>query len=45
MILFSIDPLLAVVTLLPLPFIAWLIHVVRDRLRTASRRSTASGAR
>ena len=33
-ILISINPLLAVVTLVPLPFIAWLIHVVRDRLRT-----------
>ena len=33
-ILFSIDPWLALVTLLPLPFIAWMIHVVRDRLRT-----------
>ncbi|VTU20569.1 putative ABC transporter ATP-binding protein [Variovorax sp. PBL-E5] len=33
-ILFSINPLLAVVTLVPLPFIAWMIHVVRDRLRT-----------
>ena len=33
-ILFSINPWLALVTLLPLPFIAWLIHTVRDRLRT-----------
>ena len=33
-ILFSIDPWLAAVTLMPLPVIAWLIHVVRDRLRT-----------
>ena len=33
-ILFSINPSLALVTLLPLPLIAWLIHVVRDRLRT-----------
>lgn len=32
-ILFSIDPWLALVTLLPLPFIAWMIHTVRDRLR------------
>lgn len=32
-ILFSIDPSLALATLLPLPFIAWLIHMVRDRLR------------
>ena len=32
-ILFSINPWLAVVTLIPLPFIAWLIHLVRDRLR------------
>ncbi|MBK7900725.1 MAG: ABC transporter ATP-binding protein [Azonexus sp.] len=33
-ILFSIHPALAVVTLLPLPLIAWMIHAVRDRLRT-----------
>ncbi|MBL8491773.1 MAG: ABC transporter ATP-binding protein [Rhodocyclaceae bacterium] len=33
-ILFSIHPSLALVTLLPLPFIAWMIHVVRDKLRT-----------
>ena len=33
-ILFSISPWLALVTLLPLPFIAWMIHVVRDKLRT-----------
>lgn len=33
-ILFSINPALALVTLLPLPFIAWMIHLVRDRLRT-----------
>ncbi len=32
-ILVSIDPWLALATLLPLPFIAWLIHLVRDRLR------------
>ncbi|GIZ53039.1 ABC transporter [Noviherbaspirillum aridicola] len=32
-ILFSINPWLALVTLLPLPVIAWMIHVVRDRLR------------
>ena len=33
-ILLSINPWLALVTLLPLPFIAWMIHVVRDKLRT-----------
>ncbi|MES2149916.1 MAG: ABC transporter ATP-binding protein [Pseudomonadota bacterium] len=33
-ILCSINPWLAVITLVPLPFIAWLIHIVRDRLRT-----------
>lgn len=33
-ILISINPELALVTLLPLPFIAWMIHLVRDRLRT-----------
>ncbi|WP_300435984.1 ABC transporter ATP-binding protein [Zoogloea sp.] len=32
-ILISINPWLAVVTLVPLPFIAWLIHIVRDKLR------------
>jgi ATP-binding cassette subfamily B protein len=34
MILFSINHWLALVTLVPLPFIAWMIHVVRDKLRT-----------
>ena len=33
-ILFNEDPALAVLTLAPLPFIAWTIHMVRDRLRT-----------
>lgn len=33
-ILVSIDPWLALVTLVPLPIIGWLIHLVRDRLRT-----------
>ena len=33
-ILFSINPWLALVTLLPLPVIAWLIHFVREKLRT-----------
>ncbi|MDO5086093.1 MAG: ABC transporter ATP-binding protein [Comamonadaceae bacterium] len=33
-ILFSINPTLALVTLVPLPFIGWMIHVVRGRLRT-----------
>ncbi len=33
-ILISINLKLALVTLLPLPFIAWMIHLVRDRLRT-----------
>ena len=32
-ILVSIDPWLALVTLTPLPFIGWAIHVVRDKLR------------
>ena len=32
-ILISIDPWLALVTLTPLPFIGWAIHVVRDKLR------------
>src|SRR5512143_955427 len=33
-ILFSINPALALITLLPLPFIAWMIHLVRDPLLT-----------
>jgi ATP-binding cassette, subfamily B, bacterial len=33
-ILFSINPTLALVTLLPLPLIVWMIHVVREKLRT-----------
>ena len=33
-ILFSINPWLALATLVPLPLIAWMIHGVRDRLRT-----------
>ncbi|MBP6188721.1 MAG: ABC transporter ATP-binding protein [Azonexus sp.] len=33
-ILFSINPWLALVTLLPLPIIGWLIHFVREKLRT-----------
>jgi ATP-binding cassette subfamily B protein len=33
-ILASINPWLAVVTLVPLPFIAWMIHFVRHRLAT-----------
>ena len=33
-ILVSINPWLALVTLTPLPVIVWLIHMVRDRLRT-----------
>nr|WP_297525121.1 ABC transporter ATP-binding protein [uncultured Roseateles sp.] len=33
-ILFHTNPWLALATLVPLPFIAWLIHLVRDRLRT-----------
>jgi ATP-binding cassette subfamily B protein len=33
-ILISINPWLALVTLLPLPLIVWMIHVVREKLRT-----------
>ncbi len=33
-ILVSINPWLALATLLPLPLIAWMIHVVREKLRT-----------
>jgi ATP-binding cassette subfamily B protein len=36
--LFSLNGKLAIVTLLPLPFIAWMIHVVRDKLRTGFER-------
>ena len=32
-VLFTINPWLTVATLLPLPLIVWLIHLVRDRLR------------
>jgi ATP-binding cassette subfamily B protein len=32
-ILISINPALALVTLVPLPFIGWMIHAVRDHLR------------
>ncbi|CAN5712880.1 ABC transporter ATP-binding protein [soil metagenome] len=37
-ILCSINPWLALVTLVPLPFIGWMIHRVRDRLRTGFER-------
>ncbi len=33
-ILFSMNPYLALITLVPLPFIGWMIHYVRYRLRT-----------
>lgn len=33
-ILFTMDPWLALITLVPLPFIGWMIHFVRYRLRT-----------
>jgi len=33
-ILFTMDPYLALITLVPLPFIGWMIHFVRFRLRT-----------
>ena len=32
-VLFKLDPALAAFTLLPLPFIGWLVHRVRDRLK------------
>ncbi len=38
LILVSINPMLALVTLVPLPIIAWLIHIVRERLRTGFER-------
>ena len=37
-ILVSINPWLALVTLLPLPIIAWMIHIVREKLRTGFER-------
>ena len=37
-ILFSINPWLALVTLLPLPIIGWMIHFVREKLRTGFER-------
>ncbi|MDE2599254.1 MAG: ABC transporter ATP-binding protein [Rhodocyclaceae bacterium] len=37
-ILFSIDPWLAIATLLPLPIIGWMIHFVREKLRTGFER-------
>jgi ATP-binding cassette subfamily B protein len=33
-ILFTMDPYLALITLVPLPFIGWMIHFVRYRLQT-----------
>ena len=39
-VLLSIDPVLAAVTLLPFPAIAWLVHEVRIRLRHGFARST-----
>jgi ATP-binding cassette subfamily B protein len=33
-VLFTMDPYLALMTLVPLPFIGWMIHFVRYRLRT-----------
>lgn len=37
-ILFSINPWLAAATLLPLPIIGWMIHFVREKLRTGFER-------
>lgn len=39
-VLIAIDPVLALVTLLPFPAIAWLVHVVRIRLRHGFARAT-----
>jgi ATP-binding cassette subfamily B protein len=39
-VLFAVNPWLALVTLLPLPAIAWLIHLVRDSLRLGFDRAT-----
>ena len=44
-ILLSLDPLLALVTLLPLPVIAFLVHRVRNRLRRGFALGTRHGAR
>ena len=37
-ILFSINPWLALATLVPLPIIMWMIHAVRDKLKTGFER-------
>lgn len=39
-VLITIDPMLALVTLLPFPAIAWLVHEVRSRLRHGFARAT-----
>ncbi len=39
-VLITIDPMLAAVTLLPFPAIAWLVHEVRSRLRHGFARAT-----
>lgn len=39
-VLVWIDPMLAIVTLLPFPAIAWLVHEVRNRLRHGFARAT-----
>ena len=44
-ILMRIDLWLAVVTLLPLPLIAWLVHRVRNRLRGGFHWAAAPGPR
>jgi ATP-binding cassette subfamily B protein len=36
--LFQLNGKLAIATLLPLPFIAWMIHVIRDKLKTGFER-------
>ncbi|WP_295409305.1 ABC transporter ATP-binding protein [uncultured Thiocystis sp.] len=43
-VLFSIDPVLALVTLAPFPLIAWLVQVVRARLRHGFERGSRAWA-
>jgi ATP-binding cassette subfamily B protein len=43
-VMVAIDPWLALVTLLPLPPIAWLVNRVRNRLRRGFRRASAAWA-
>lgn len=41
-VLVSLNPTLAVVTLLPFPFVLWLVYLVRERLRRGFSRATVA---